>query len=109
MLLMFTTPWTGRIDLFIAVGDIHPSVIVKKQGAVVVKALHLMLFPGALYLLATYVYDTLDGTPAQRLEGEQNIYGKGMWAASLRYHQGKYYICFVANDTHRTWATPCPQ
>ena len=52
---------------------------------------------------ATYVYDTLDGTPAQRLEGEQNIYGKGMWAASLRYHQGKYYICFVANDTHRTY------
>lgn len=52
---------------------------------------------------ATYVYDTLDSTPAQRLEGEENIYGKGMWAASLRYHKGTFYICFVANDTHKTY------
>lgn len=50
-----------------------------------------------------YVYDKLDSTPAQRLEGEENIYGKGMWAASLRYHQGMYYICFAANDTHKTY------
>lgn len=52
---------------------------------------------------AAYVYDSLDGTPPQKLEGEQNIYGKGMWAASLRYHKGTYYVCFVANDTHKTY------
>ncbi len=52
---------------------------------------------------AAYVYDRLDGTPGQRLEGEENIYGKGMWAASLRYHKGTYYVCFVANDTHKTY------
>ncbi len=52
--------------------------------------------------VAAHVYDTLDDTPAQRLEGEMHIYGKGMWAASLRYHREKYYICFVANDTHKT-------
>lgn len=52
---------------------------------------------------AAYVYDTLDSTPAQRLEGEENIYGKGMWAASLRFHKGRFYICFVANDTHKTY------
>lgn len=52
---------------------------------------------------AAYVYDRLDSTPGQRLEGEENIYGKGMWAASLRYHQGVYYVCFVANDTHKTY------
>ena len=33
---------------------------------------------------ATYVYDRLDGTSGQRLEENENIYGKGMWAASLR-------------------------
>ncbi len=37
---------------------------------------------------AAYVYDRLDGTPGQRLEGDENIYGQGMWAASLRYHEG---------------------
>ncbi len=51
---------------------------------------------------AAYVYDRLDSTPAQTLK-EGNIYGKGMWAASLRYHKGKFYVCFVANDTHKTY------
>ena len=50
-----------------------------------------------------YVYDKLDSTPARRLEGEEDIYGKGMWAASLRYHKGIYYVCFAANDTHKTY------
>ncbi len=52
---------------------------------------------------AAYVYDRLDGTSGQKLAGEENIYGKGMWAASLRYHKGRFYVCFVANDTHKTY------
>ena len=52
---------------------------------------------------AAYVYDRLDSTPAQRMENGSNIYGQGMWAASLRYHEGLFYICFVANDTHKTY------
>lgn len=51
----------------------------------------------------TYVYDVLDSSPGQKLEGDENIYGKGMWAASLRYHKGRFYVCFVANDTHKTY------
>jgi beta-xylosidase len=51
----------------------------------------------------SYVYETLDDTPQQKLEGDWNIYGKGMWAASLRYHNGVYYVCFVANDTQKTY------
>lgn len=52
---------------------------------------------------ASYVYDRLDSTDAQRLEGKENIYGQGMWAASLRYHEGVFFVCFVANDTHKTY------
>lgn len=52
---------------------------------------------------ASYVYDYLDSTPGQCLEGDAQIYGKGMWAASLRYHKGTYYVVFVANDTHTTY------
>ena len=51
---------------------------------------------------AVYVCDTLDNTPAQRLE-EGNIYGQGMWAACIRYNNGKYYVCFSCNDTHKTY------
>ena len=52
---------------------------------------------------AGYVYDKLDSTERQTLSGKENAYGNGMWAASLRYHGGKFYCIFVANDTHKTY------
>lgn len=52
---------------------------------------------------ATYVYERLDSTLGQRLAGLENSYGKGMWAACLRHHQGKFYVFFVANDTRQTY------
>lgn len=51
----------------------------------------------------TYVYDCLVDTPKENLQDGQNAYGKGMWAASLRYHDGIFYVCFVANDTGKTY------
>jgi beta-xylosidase len=53
--------------------------------------------------IASYVFENLDDTPAQRLEDGKNIYGKGMWAASLRFHNNTFYVCFVANDTKKTY------
>lgn len=58
--------------------------------------------------IATYLFDELDGTPANRLEQGENSYGKGMWAASLRYHEGRFYVVFVSHgqsDTHLFTAT----
>lgn len=52
---------------------------------------------------ASFVYDRLDSTPAQCLAADQNIYGQGMWAASIRFHDDMFYVCFVANDTHKTY------
>lgn len=57
---------------------------------------------------ASYVYDVLDSTSGQCLEGESNIYGRGMWAATLRYHKGVFYVCFVANDTQKTYLFTAP-
>lgn len=53
--------------------------------------------------IASYVYDSLDDTPGQRLVDGKGIYGKGMWAASIRHHNGLFYVCFVANDTGKTY------
>lgn len=53
--------------------------------------------------IVTHLFRTLDGTDAERMENGKNIYGKGMWAASLRYHQGQFYVLFVSHgqeDTH---------
>lgn len=69
-------------------------------------------FPGGELLTSTdlihwshhsYIYDRLDSTPAQQLKDEQHIYGKGMWAATLRYHLGTFYVLFAANDTKQTY------
>ena len=57
---------------------------------------------------AAYVYDTLDGTPGQRLEGENHIYGKGMWAACIRHHNGEFYVAFSCNDTQKTYLFRAP-
>ena len=51
---------------------------------------------------ASYVYDRLDDTPGQCLKNDENIYGKGMWAPCLRFHNGCFYLSFCANDTHKT-------
>ncbi|MBE6754540.1 MAG: glycosyl hydrolase 43 family protein [Ruminococcaceae bacterium] len=50
-----------------------------------------------------YVADIIADTPAQRLDAGKGIYGKGMWAATLRYHQGVFHILFVCNDTGKTY------
>ena len=52
---------------------------------------------------ATYVYDRLDSTEGQRLCDDKYIYGKGMWAATLRYHDGIFYVVYVCNDTNKTY------
>ena len=68
-------------------------------------------FPGGVILrshdlirweTAAHVYDTLDSTPRRRME-DGNMYSQGMWAASLRFHEGVFHAVFSANDTHRTY------
>jgi beta-xylosidase len=40
----------------------------------------------------SYASDKLDFGPAYRLEDGKNIYGRGIWAPSLRFHNGTFYI-----------------
>lgn len=51
----------------------------------------------------SYVFDKLEGTKAQRLEGDEYIYGKGMWAPSLRFYDGVFYVVFSSNDLKKTF------
>ena len=50
-----------------------------------------------------HVFDRLEDNPAWRLENGQNVYGAGMWAASLRYHDGWFFAVFCANDAKQTY------
>ncbi len=75
-------------------------------------------FPGAVILrshdlirweICTYLFDALEHTPGELLEGEQNIYGHGMWAASLRYHNGRFYVVFIAHEWPKTFVFTAEQ
>lgn len=54
-----------------------------------------------------YAMDKLDLGPSFRLEEGKNIYGRGIWAPSFRYHNGTYYIFSNVNGqtTQRFTAT----
>ncbi|HEX3747752.1 MAG TPA: glycoside hydrolase 43 family protein [Bryobacteraceae bacterium] len=41
---------------------------------------------------ASYALDKLDLGPEYRLEDGKNVYGQGIWAPCLRYHDGTFYI-----------------
>ena len=45
-----------------------------------------------------HLYDALDETDARTLSNGQSCYGKGMWAPSLRWHDGTFYVCFAVVD-----------
>lgn len=67
-------------------------------GCVILKSYNLIDWE-----FCSYVYDELEATDGQTLKNNKGIYGRGMWAACLRYHNKKFYISFVANDTHKSY------
>ena len=69
-------------------------------------------FPGGVILrsydlvrweICSFIYDTLEHTPGETLESEQTVYGHGMWAASLRYRNGRFYAAFIAHEWPKTF------
>ncbi|UAY57032.1 glycoside hydrolase family 43 protein [Arachidicoccus terrestris] len=47
--------------------------------------------------LVSYVFDSLSDNSKYDLIGG-TVYGRGQWASSIRYHNGKYYVLFSPND-----------
>ncbi len=47
--------------------------------------------------IISYIFDKLTDTPNYDLI-DGTVYGRGQWATSLRYHDGKYYALFSPND-----------
>ena len=44
-----------------------------------------------------YVVDRLTDSPRYDLQGG-TVYGRGQWATSLKYHNGKFYVLFAPNE-----------
>jgi len=52
--------------------------------------------------IVSYAYDRLAENDAMNLENGKNTYGRGSWASSLRYHNGKYYVSTFAATSGKT-------
>ena len=67
-------------------------------GAVVLRSYDLVNWE-----IASYVFDTFEGTEEARLDHERSNYGSGMWAGSMRWHKGRFYVSFAAKQSHKTY------
>lgn len=57
--------------------------------------------------IISYVFDRLDESPQNDLIGG-NIYSRGQWAASLRYHDGIFYVFFGTGNKSYLYTTADP-
>ncbi|MDO9552478.1 glycoside hydrolase 43 family protein [Rhodonellum sp.] len=53
--------------------------------------------------LVNYAYEILSSSEDLKLENGKQMYGKGSWASSLRYHNGVYYIGTFSGNTGKTY------
>ena len=97
--------------------DIPDPDVIFHEGFYYLITTTMHFFPGGEILRSpdlkkwehySYVFEKLESTPEQRLEGDGQIYGKGMWAPTLRYHDGIFYVAFSSNDANKTYLFRSP-
>ncbi len=91
--------------------DIPDPSIVRVGDAYYMSYTTMHLAPGVPILKSTdlanwrtvgYAYSTLADNDAMNLANGKNAYGKGSWAASLRYKDGKFHVLVPSYTTGKT-------
>lgn len=91
--------------------DFPDPDVVRVGEAYYMSSTTMHMFPGCQILRSydlmhwehcSYVYDALEETPQQRMD-RGSIYGKGMWASSLKYDGVCFHILFTSNDTGHSY------
>ena len=59
--------------------------------------------------IVDYVYDCLEDDDVYNLRSGANAYGKGQWATTLRYENGRFWALFIANDQRKTYIYSTPE
>ena len=92
--------------------DIPDPDVIFHDGYYYLVTTTMHFFPGGEILRSSdlkkwehysYVFNQLESTPAQCLEGDEYIYGKGMWAPVIRFNDGVFYVAFSSNDMNKTY------
>lgn len=53
--------------------------------------------------IVNYCYDILDDSDELSLRNGKEAYGDGTWAASIKYHDGKFYVSASSKTTEKTY------
>lgn len=69
-----------------------------RPGAVILRSYDLVHWE-----IVSHVFDALNHSPEECMQGERSAYGRGMWAGSLRYHKENFYVCFASLDASETY------
>ncbi len=69
-----------------------------KPGAVILRSYDMVHWE-----ILTHVFDVLADTPQERMQGERCNYGRSMWTGCLRYHEGRFYVCFSVQELDKTF------
>ena len=85
----------------IRVGDTYYMVSTTmyfSPGAPIMKSKDLVSWE-----ICNYVYDTYADGDKQNLKNGEHDYAHGQWAASLRYHDGNFYVFFGSYGTGKSY------
>lgn len=85
----------------IRVGDTYymiSTTMYFSPGAPIMKSKDLVSWE-----ICNYVYDTYADGDKQNLRNGENDYSHGQWAASLRYHDGNFYVFFGSYGTGKSY------
>lgn len=86
--------------------DVPDPCLIRVDSVYYLISTTMHLMPGAPVMkskdlvnweVVSYVFDKLTDTPKyDMIDG--TVYGRGQWASSIRYHNGKFYVYFSPND-----------
>ena len=110
-ILLFTTNTVSadnneKIDNPMLWADVPDPDIIQVDGDFYLVSTTMHLMPGAPIMRSkdlknwetvSYVYDRLTDSPKYDMQ-EGTVYGRGQWATSLKYHNGKFYVLFAPNE-----------
>lgn len=103
---------TGQISNPVIWADVPDPDIIRVGDTYYMVSTTMYFTPGAPIMkskdlvsweICSYVYDTLADGAKQTLTGGEHDYSHGSWAASLRYHEGTFYVFFGSYGTGKSY------
>ena len=97
---------TGRIQNPMLWADVPDPDVIRVDDTFYLVSTTMHLMPGAPVMASKdlknwqtvgYIFDRLTDSPKYDMQ-EGTVYGRGQWATSLKYHNGKFWALFAPNE-----------